>query len=300
MMEFTKAHGTANDFVVLADLDDDLELSPELVRALCDRRRGVGADGVLRLGRPAGEAQVFMDYRNADGSIVEMCGNGVRVVAKHVVDHGLVVPRDDTVVIGTRAGDRPVSIHRGADGLVDTVTVDMGAPVLDPAQVPFHARHPDAVSEAFTIGDTTLELSTVSMGNPHAVTVVDDVTRAPVRSLGPAIEVDDRFPKHTNVEFAQVRSRREVRLRVWERGVGETAACGTGACATVVALQRRTLVGDDVDVHVPGGVLRVRYAPDEHPSVFLTGPAAEVCSGTVSPTWLATARRGDLDGEVLP
>ena len=298
-MDFTLAHGTANDFVVLADLHDELELTPELVRALCDRRRGLGADGVLRLGRPTGDAHVFMDYRNADGSIVEMCGNGVRVVAKHVVDHGLVTPDGDTVVVGTRAGDKPVTVHRGPDGAVATVTVDMGPPILDPAEVPFHAEQPGAISEPFAVDGRTLELSAVSMGNPHAITVVDDVTSAPVRTLGPVVEVDDRFPKRTNVEFAEVVTDREVRLRVWERGVGETAACGTGACATVVALQRRGLVGTDVEVHVPGGVLAVRYDPDTHPSVFMTGPAVEVASGTLSDAWLTAARRGEIDGEVL-
>ncbi|MBW3618890.1 MAG: diaminopimelate epimerase [Actinobacteria bacterium] len=291
-MDFTKAHGTGNDFVVLADLDDDLDLGADLVRALCDRRFGIGGDGILRLGRPTGGADVFMDYRNADGTIVEMCGNGVRVVAKHVVDHGLVTPRGDTVVVGTRAGDKPVTVHRGPDGLVAAVTVDMGPPILDPTDVPFLAEDPGAVSEPFPIGDTTLEVSAVSMGNPHAVTVVDDVTTAPVRSLGPAVEVDGRFPKHTNVEFAEVVSDHEVRLRVWERGVGETAACGTGACATVVALQRRGLVGTAVDVHLPGGVLAVRYDPQTHPSVHMTGPAVEVGSGTLDGTWLAAARAG--------
>ncbi len=298
-MDYTLAHGTANDFVVLADMTDEVELTAELVRALCDRRRGLGADGVLRLGRPTGDAHVFMDYRNSDGSIVEMCGNGVRVVAKHVVDHGLVEPAGDTIVVGTRAGDRPVTIHRGADGRVESVTVDMGAPILEPERIPFRSEHPGSVSEPFHLGDLTLELSAVSMGNPHAVTVVDDVTTAPVRTVGPDVEFDERFPERTNVEFAQVVSPSEVRLRVWERGVGETAACGTGACATVVALQRRRLVGGEVDVHVPGGVLHVRYRPAEHPSVFLTGPAVEVASGALTDAWLEAARRGEMDGEVL-
>ena len=279
-MDFTKAHGTGNDFVVLADLDDELDLSADVVRALCDRRFGVGGDGILRLGRPSGDAHVFMDYRNADGTIVEMCGNGVRVVAMLVVDHGLVTPAGDTVIVGTRAGDKPVTVHRGADGTVASVTVDMGPPILDPTDVPFLAEDPGAVSEPFTIGDTTLEVSAVSMGNPHAVTVVDDVTTAPVRSLGPDVEVDERFPEHTNVEFAEVVSDHEVRLRVWERGVGETAACGTGACAAAVAGVLNGKCDRRVTVHLVGGDLQIEWREnDQH--VTMRGNAVEVFRGEI-------------------
>ncbi len=296
-MRFTKAHGTANDFVVLVDLDDRLDLSASLVRALCDRRRGVGADGVLRLGAPRDGAHVFMDYRNADGSIVEMCGNGVRVVAKHVVDHGLVTTDGDRVLVDTRAGVKPVTVSRDAAGRVAEVTVDMGPPVLDPGEIPFDARRPGDVQEPITVDGQTLTVSAVSMGNPHAVTVVDDVDEAPVRTLGPLVEVDPRFPKRTNVEFAQPVSPDTIRLRVWERGVGETAACGTGACATLVALQRLGHAGPNATIHVPGGILTVRYDPDEHPSVFLTGPAVEVAHGELDGQWLHDAREGRLDRE---
>lgn len=296
-MEFTKAHGTANDFVVLEDLDDRLDLSIELVRALCDRRTGIGADGVLRLGAPTTPtAHVFMDYRNRDGSIVEMCGNGVRVVAKHVVDHGIVEPDGDRVVVGTRAGDRPVTIHRDTDGLVHRVTVDMGPPAYGPDAVGWVG---DGDATRLDLGDLALEVSTVSMGNPHVVTLVDDVDRAEVTTLGPRIERDDRFTAGTNVEFAQVVGPDEVRLRVWERGIGETASCGTGVCATVAALHRSGQVDGTTRVHVPGGTLEVRYRPDEHPSVFLTGPAVEVARGTLDRAWVAAATRGDHDRTVI-
>ena len=296
-MHFTKAHGTANDFVLLVDLEDRIELSATLVQALCDRRRGVGADGVLRLGKPSTGADVFMDYRNADGGIVEMCGNGVRVVAKHVVDHGLVAPDGDRVVVDTRAGHKPVTVTRDDAGRVREVTVDMGAPVLDPTAIPFHAARPGAPTESITVDGHTLQISAVSMGNPHAVTLVDDVDTAPVRTLGPLVEVDARFPKRTNVEFAQPVADDEIRLRVWERGVGETAACGTGACATLVAFQRLGRVGTQATVHVPGGILGVRYDPQEHPSVFLTGPAVEVAHGELDDDWLADARAGRIRRE---
>lgn len=296
-MEFTKAHGTANDFVVLTDLDDRLELSAVFVRALTDRRRGVGGDGVIRIGAGGDDADVFMDYRNADGSIGEMCGNGVRVVAKHVVDGELVAARDDgTVVIGTRAGLKPVRIVAWHDdGTVAQVAVDMGAPQLDPALVPFEVeRGADEPTHRVEVDDaTSVELSVVSMGNPHAVVVTDDVATAPVASLGPQLETHRRFPAKANVGFAQVLSDSRIRLRVWERGVGETAACGTGACAAVVALHRLGSVHGEVAVELPGGTLTVAYTPGG--TVTMRGPAVEVASGTLDAAWVSAARRGDLE-----
>jgi diaminopimelate epimerase len=297
-MEFTKAHGTANDFVVLVDPQDRLDLPAELVRALCDRRRGLGADGVLRLGRPA-EGDVFMDYRNADGSVVEMCGNGVRVVAKHAVDHGLVTPTGDgTVVVDTRSGPKPVRVvARHDDGTVAEVEVDMGPPVLEPAQVPFEAPFgidDGTLTYPLVVDGQVLDLAVVSMGNPHAILEVDDVASAPVATLGPRLETHAAFPAKTNVEFVEPVGQDEVRLRVWERGVGETAACGTGACATVVALQRLGQVGEEVAVRLPGGTLSVRWRPGG--SVFMTGPAVEVGHGTLDDAWLAAACRGEMEG----
>ena len=293
-MEFWKAHGTANDFVVLRDPDDRVDLPVDLVRALCDRRRGVGADGVLRLGAPSGDADVFMDYRNADGSVAEMCGNGVRVVAKHVVDHGLVAPRDGVVVVGTRAGDKRVVVERGGDGRVVSAQVDMGPPSFEPADVPFEANDwRDTVS----VDGAAVAVAALSMGNPHAVIEVDDVAGAPVREVGGRLEVHARFPERTNVEFVAVRSDTEVDLRVWERGIGETASCGTGICAAWAALRRLGKVRADGTVTVPGGTLTLRYEPDDHPSVFLTGPAVEVAVGTLDATWLAAATSGAIRGQ---
>jgi diaminopimelate epimerase len=294
-MEFTKAHGTANDFVVLADLDDRVELSDVLVRALADRRRGVGGDGVIRIAPGGDDADVFMDYRNADGSIVEMCGNGVRVVAKHVVDHGMVRSgADGTVRIGTRAGVKPVRIAgRHPDGTVASVTVDMGPPRLAPAEVPFVTDDPEAVRHPVALGDELVHLGVVSMGNPHGVLVVDDVDAAPVTTLGPRLERDGRFPQGANIGFAQPLDADAIRLRVWERGVGETAACGTGACAAVVALQRLALVGDEVAVLLPGGTLQVHHRAGG--TVTMTGPAVEVAHGVVDPAWLEAAQRGEME-----
>lgn len=287
-MDYTLAHGTANDFVVLVDLDDQRPLTAALTRALCDRRRGLGADGVLRLGPGTGDAQVFMDHRNADGSTAEMCGNGVRVVAKHVVDHGLVEPDTDGILrVGTRSGVKPVRVHRGEDGDVTDVSVDMGAPVLSPPEVPFEADDPDALTHRVEVAQGEVELTVVSMGNPHGVLLVDDVASAAVTELGPQLETHQRFPAKANIGFAQVLGRDHLRLRVWERGVGETAACGTGACAAVVALQARALLGDEVAVDLPGGTLQVSHRPGG--TVTMTGPAVEIAAGALSSAWLRAA-----------
>lgn len=291
-MEYTLAHGTANDFVVLADLDDQHPLSAQLTRALCDRRRGVGADGVLRLAPGDGDAQVFMDHRNADGSTAEMCGNGVRVVAKYVVDHGIVAPdADGSLRIGTRSGVKRVQIHRDGHGLVAEVSVDMGSPILDPVEVPFETGDPSASTHEVELPGGSVELSVVSMGNPHGVLLVDDVARAPVADLGARLETHPRFPAKANIGFAQVLGGAELKLRVWERGVGETAACGTGACAAVVALHRRGLVDDEVVVHLPGGALHVSYRPGG--TVIMTGPAVEIATGRLAPAWLTHATDPD-------
>ena len=283
-MEFTKAHGTGNDFVVLADPDDRLDVPAALVRALCDRHHGLGADGVIRIGAGDGDAEVFMDYRNADGSVVEMCGNGVRVAAKHAVDHGLVAAGDDVVRVGTRAGVKPVRVHRGDDGRVDRVTVDMGPPVLDAARVPFETDR-DGPEHTVAIDGREVRLGVASMGNPHAVIEVDDVDDAPVTTLGPRLETHHRFPAKVNAGFAQVLGADEIRLRVWERGVGETQACGTGACAAVAVLQRAGRVGERVDVRLPGGTLVVEHT--DGGTVWMTGPAVEVAHGVLDRAWLA-------------
>ena len=286
-MRFTKAHGTGNDFVVLLDLEDRLHLPTGLVTALCDRRHGVGGDGVLRLGAPPAGADVFMDYRNADGTAVEMCGNGVRVTAKHLVDHGLVPADADVVRVATRAGIKPVHVERNADGRLGRATVDMGPPTLEPDRVPFvpAGDADDALQHEVVVDETPVRLTPVSMGNPHAVIEVETVDTAPVTTLGPRLEHHPRFPEKVNVGFAQVLDDDEIRLRVWERGVGETAACGTGACAAVVALERRGSVGSHVAVHLPGGTLTIEVDPAG--TVLLTGPAVEVAHGELAPAWLA-------------
>ncbi len=284
VVRFTRAHGTGNDFVVLADLDDRIGLSEAFVRALTDRHRGVGGDGVLRIGPGRGDAHVFMDYRNADGTVVEMCGNGVRVVAKHVVDHGLV-DVGEVVVVGTRAGDRHVTVHRGPDGRVATATVDMGTASTEPSRVPFETDAGDLPVHELDIDGVSSTVSVVSMGNPHAVFVVDDVATADVHGIGARLQDHPAFPEQVNVGFAHPVADDAIDLRVFERGVGETASCGTGACAAVVALHRLGHTTDHVSVRLAGGVLDVQIAAEGR--VLMTGPAVEVAHGELDPAWLA-------------
>ena len=286
-MDVIKAHGTGNDFVVVVDLDDRLDLHAPLVQALCHRRTGIGADGVIRIGAPRSGGDVFMDYRNADGAAVEMCGNGVRVVAKTVRDRGLA-GADDVVAVDTRDGVKAVEVRRGDDGRVVAATVDMGSPHWAAGDIPVQVDDPQEF-HLDVAPDRTW--TAVSMGNPHAVTRVADVATAPVADLGPRIETHPVFPKATNVEFARVRGHDEIDLRVWERGVGETQACGTGACAALVVLRADGLVGDEAVLHLPGGDLTVSYRPDDHAGVLLTGAAEEVATLTLDPAWLA-ARAG--------
>jgi len=271
-VEFVKAHGTGNDFVVVEDLHDHYRLTPELARAVCDRHLGIGADGLIRIA-PGTEAPFFMDYRNADGSLAEMCGNGVRVVGKYLGDRGHVAGAFD---LETRAGVKHLELHADDSGCVDRVTVDMGAPTLE------DERTLEVDGESFTA-------TTLSMGNPHAVLFVDDVDKAPVTTLGPRLETHPTFlPARTNVEFAQVVDRGTVRQRTWERGVGETLACGTGACAVAVAAQIRDLAGHPVVIELRGGRIDLDWTPGG--TVRMTGPAREVAHGTLTDAFLSSLR----------
>jgi diaminopimelate epimerase len=268
-VEFVKAHGTGNDFVVVEDLTDRHQISAELVRAICDRHFGIGADGLIRIA-PGAAAPFFMDYRNADGSLAEMCGNGVRVVGKYLGDRGHV---GDAFDLETRAGVKHLELHAGDSGDIDRVTVDMGAPSIEEEERKLEV---DGEPVAATI---------LSMGNPHAVLFVDDLDAAPVTTLGPRLEVHPAFPNRTNVEFVQVVDQRLVRQRTWERGVGETLACGTGACAVAVASQIRGHTGQQVVVELLGGPVDLTWSPGG--TVRMTGPAREVAHGTMAGELLA-------------
>ena len=267
-LRFTKMHGLGNDFVVIDATAAPVDLTAARVRFLADRHFGVGCDQLLVV-EPATRPDVDFRYRifNADGGEVEQCGNGARCFVRFVHDQGLT---DKTAIrVETRGGI--IAPRLEADG---QVTVDMGVPVLDPARVPF-ASDSDAVVQPLQVGEATLAITAVSMGNPHAVQVVADVDAAPVASQGPAIESHPRFPARVNAGFMQVLDAHHVRLRVYERGAGETLACGTGACAAVVAGVLRELLLSPVTVDTRGGRLQIAWDGPGTP-VRMTGPAVRV------------------------
>lgn len=279
-MRFSKYEGTGNDFVLIADPGDRLTLDEELARALCDRRRGVGADGVIRATRAEG-ADLFMDYRNADGSLAEICGNGLRCLALFALAEGLV--EGETLTIATRAGTRTARVVS-----TDVVEVDMGPPVFEPEAIPvlLTGAHPLAVP--VDVGGETLSAACLSMGNPHAVVFVDDPAAVALEHLGPRIERHRVFPRGANVSFAAPVGAERVVARVWERGSGATLACGTAACAVGVAARLLHGMPERLVVELPGGELEVRWNGDRaRPSpVTLTGPARRVFSGELDPASL--------------
>ncbi|HEY5905892.1 MAG TPA: diaminopimelate epimerase [Actinomycetota bacterium] len=278
-LEFAKYQGTGNDFVLVVDLDDERPLSSTEVAVVCDRRTGVGADGVIRVVRTDREgASFFMDYSNADGSVAEMCGNGIRCVGALLDDRGLA---DTTsVAVLTRAGLRHLTLEPGSVG-VRRVTTTMGVPNFTRAAIPMRGPAWETfLAQPLEIGDgLTLTVSAVSMGNPHLVVFVDgDPATVHVGHIGPALERHDLFPERTNVEFAYVHEG-VVHARVWERGSGETMACGSGACAAAIAANEAGLVPTRAVVRFPGGDLEVERRPDGE--VLLTGEAQRVFEGVV-------------------
>ena len=283
-MRIWKYHGTGNDFVLLEDMTDERPLSAKLVAALCDRHRGVGADGVIRVtrGREPGE-DFFMDYRNADGSLAEMCGNGIRCLGRFVFERGHTT--STLLAVGSRGGTKRLSVDVVA-GEVRSITVGMGAPSFERARIPMAGEGPDPfLTEPFEVDGRTFKASAVSMGKPHLVLFVEgDPGAIDVPAIGPRIEHDPRFPEKTNVEFVALGGD-GLHARVWERGSGETMACGTGACAALVAANEAGLVSAHAEVRFPGGVLTVERTGDD---VLLTGPAERVFEARIDGDWLGT------------
>lgn len=273
-MRFAKYQGIGNDFVMFADPDDSLRLTPEQVAALCDRRFGIGADGVIRVAPGTDGAALFMDYVNSDGSIGEMCGNGIRCLARYAVAEGMTDASE--LVIGTRAGLKTVWLLD--DG---RVKVDMGPPELEPNKVPVAAEGPDALHLKVELDDRVLEAACISMGNPHAVIFVDEPEDIDLPGLGRAVETHDLFPNGANVEFVVVEGPARVRMRVWERGAGATLACGTGACAVAVAARLLHDTEETATIVLPGGELEVSWSGRTSDPVFMTGPAEKSFEGEV-------------------
>ncbi len=277
-----KYHGTGNDFVMLEDLDDEQPPSAELIRALCDRRFGIGGDGIIRVTRAEG-ADFFMDYWNSDGSAAEMCGNGIRCLGKLVYERGFT---DRTGLdVMTRGGSRHLSLEV-AGGLVERVTVDMGRPAFARVAIPMMGPEDETfLQEPVEAGGSIFLGSAVSMGNPHLVLLLDqDPDAVDVATIGPALERDPLFPEGTNVEFVHPEDG-GLKVRVWERGSGETLACGTGACAALVAASQAERTDRRTTVRFPGGPLEVRW--EESGEVLLAGPAERVFEATVDEAWLA-------------
>jgi diaminopimelate epimerase len=284
-LKFTKMQGAGNDFVVIDAINQHIDVNTEQWQRLADRRFGVGADQILIVERPTVPGADFR-YRifNSDGGEVEQCGNGARAFARFVSDQGL--SRERSIRVQTMSGI--IAPRLEEDG---SVTVDMGAPVLEPAAVPFDSQALNGVPEGSdTLWPLSLQhdgalvdvlVSVVSMGNPHAVQTVSEVDTAPVAELGPQIEHHPRFPKRVNAGFMQVVDRHHIKLRVFERGAGETLACGTGACAAAVAGIRRGLVDSPVRVSARGGELSIAWAGEGEP-VYLSGPAVTVFEGEIT------------------
>jgi len=272
-LQFTKMHGAGNDFVVLDGVRQNIDLTASQYQALADRHFGIGCDQIL-LVQPATRPDCDFRYRifNADGGEVQQCGNGARCFVRFVHEQGLTPKRE--IRVETAAGIILPKLE--GDG---RVTVNMGPPRFEPGAIPFHAAA-RALTYRIDVAGREVEISALSMGNPHAVLLVDDVNAAPVAELGPQIEHHARFPQRVNVGFMQIVSREQIRLRVFERGTGETLACGTGACAAVVAGISRGWLAERVSVETRGGELVIAWAGGDNP-VFLTGPAVTVFHGEI-------------------
>lgn len=276
-MKFTKMHGAGNDYVYVDCFTQDVPNPAETAIKVSNRNFGIGSDGLILI-MPSDKADLRMRMFNSDGSESEMCGNGIRCVAKYAYDHGILSSREITAETG--AGVLTLQLFPNVAGKIEKVRVNMGKPRLTRGEIPMTG---DAslrvINEPLNILHTTFHITCVSMGNPHCVIFVDDVEKFQVEKYGPLIENHELFPRRTNVEFAQIISRKEVRQRTWERGAGETLACGTGASAVCVAGSLNGLTETSILNHLSGGALELEWSDDGH--LYMTGPAVEVFSGEI-------------------
>lgn len=274
-MKFTKMHGCGNDYVYVNLFEEKID-NPHLVsQRISDRHYGIGSDGLISIG-PSDIADFKMNIYNADGSEAEMCGNGIRCVGKYVYDNGLTDKKE--VSVETLAGIKKLALNVSGNE-VDTVEVDMGVPQLEASQIPTLINKSNVINELVEIGGEEFNVTCVSMGNPHTVLFVDDVENLDIEKYGKMIEGSDLFPNRTNVEFVQTISKDEIAMRVWERGSDETWACGTGACASVMACILNGKTDNQVLVHLKGGDLRIRY--DENKHIFMEGAAKKAYVGEI-------------------
>lgn len=276
MIKFTKMHGLGNDYVYIDVTKENLENPSELSKYISDRHFGVGSDGLILI-CPSDKADFRMRMFNSDGSEAEMCGNGIRCVGKFVYDKKLT---DKTLVtIETKAGIKTLKLNV-KDEKVDTVRVDMGTPILESEKIPVITDEKIAQNLRLNALDKSFDFTCVSMGNPHAVTVVDNLSDFDVKKYGSILEVNEAFPNKTNVEFVEIKDPENIKMRVWERGTGETLACGTGACASVVACNLNGLTKRSVNVELLGGNLNIELGEDNH--VYMTGPAVTIFEGELN------------------
>lgn len=285
LIKFTKMHGCGNDYVYIngAAVSIEAEKKPEIVRFLSDRHFGIGGDGVIFI-NPSDVADFEMEMWNADGTRAEMCGNGIRCVAKYVYDHSLTDSKEISIVsagkikylvLTTEKSDRT---QRGEE--VVRVRVNMGSPILNPAEIPVMADGDTAINVPIGVQGKEYKMTCVSMGNPHAVIFMDGVKELAIEQIGPDFENHKLFPKRTNTEFVEVIDRNNVNMRVWERGTGETLACGTGSCATAVACVLNGLTDDRVNVRLLGGTLEIEWDRANN-LIYMTGPATTVFEGEI-------------------
>jgi len=283
-VRMTKMHGAGNDYVYVDCRTDDLPDPPRVARAVSRRHHGIGADGLILI-RPSAVAACRMEMYNADGSRAEMCGNGIRCVGKYVFDRGL---RESPLAIETDCGVKTLVMDVGPDGRARGATVDMGVPVLDGPRIPV-ASEGRVIDAALEVDGTAYRVTCLALGNPHCVVFVDDVDALDLPRLGPCFEHHPFFPNRVNTEFVAVRARDELDFRVWERGSGETMACGTGACAALVAAALTGRADRRARVHLRGGDLTIEWRADDH--VHMTGEAAEVFTADVDLDQLYAATR---------
>ena len=273
-MKFTKMNGCGNDYVYINGFVEKVENPKELAKKVSDRHFGIGSDGLILI-VPSDKADFCMRMFNADGSEGEMCGNGIRCVAKYVYDHKMT---DKTEIsVETKAGIKYLDLTE-EDEKVTKVKVDMGEPILEPKKIPVRSEKKRVVNEPIAVAEKTWNMTCVSMGNPHAVVFVEDTGSLEIEKYGPLFENHELFPNRTNTEFVQVLNRNEINMRVWERGSGETLACGTGTCASVVACILNGYTDEKVLVHLLGGDLEIEYEKTTN-HVFMTGPAETVFEG---------------------
>ena len=276
-MKFAKMQGTGNDYIYVNGFDESIDDPPAAANFLSDRHFGIGSDGLVLI-LPSDRADFRMDMYNSDGSQAEMCGNATRCVGKYVYDKGLTDKTE--ITLETLAGIKILKLNV-VDGSVKSVCVNMGSPELTPKNIPIDSSLDRFIQQPVEVDGREYLVTGVSMGNPHAVTFIDDTDSLEIEKIGPKFENHELFPRRINTEFAQIVDRGTIKMRVWERGAGETLACGTGACATLVAAALSDFVDDEADLKLIGGTLHIKWDKEEN-NIYMTGPAEFVFDGTVT------------------